>query len=240
MRMCVATVCVLALNAVCAYSNSEIADTVPYKNNYVLAPDPMETFQFNCSVGLALTLLPLPLVESEVPAPALDVRFRLGLPLQLSLVGRVAGNYAANLATLGPMWSAELTRVTVGGGLQVGFMYGHVGFLQGFNSAVMGVLAFPFATAGIRFNDFTLSGKLEAEVVLFQQRRIEDIKISSSVRTLNGGALTIGIEQPFWRTTAISLGATLHYSRNPYQAWLAFNTFDDVLFYPELFAGFIF
>lgn len=221
-------------------SRASTQDTLPYRNYYVHAPDPLDMFTINGSVGLSLTLLPQPLVESEVPAPALDIRYRIGLPLHLSLVGRITGNYAANLATLGPMWSAELTRVTLGGGIQGGFMYGHISFLQGFNTTVMGAFAYPFATAGIRFDDFTVSGKLEAEVVLFQQQRIDDIKVSSTARTLNGGSLTLVVEQPFWRTTAISLGATLHYSRNPYQAWLAFNTFDDVLFYPELFAGFIF
>lgn len=232
---------IVLLIASCGVTSSATTrDSIPYRNHYVHAPDPLDMFTFNGSVGLSLTLLPQPLVESEVPAPALDIRYRIGLPLQLSLVGRITGNYAANMATFGPMWSAELTRVTLGGGIQGGFMYGQVDFLQGFNTTVMGAFAYPFATAGIRFNDFTVSGKLEAEVVLFQQQRIEDIKVSTTARTLNGGSLTIVIEQPFWRTTAISLGATLHYSRNPYQAWLAFNTFDDVLFYPELFAGFIF
>lgn len=225
---------------ICLMAARSVVAQEDYRNHYVFAPDPLNMFTANMSVGLALTILPQPLVESEVPLPALDVRYRVGLPLNLGLVGRASSNYASTLVTLGPMWSVELTRITVGGGVKAGLFYGHLTFLEGFNTSVMGVLAYPFVTAGIRFDACTISATLEAEVLAHQRRRVEDIDVRASERSIHGGSLTLAIEQPFWKQTHIALGVTLTYSSNPYQAWLAFNTFDDRLFYPELFAGFIF
>lgn len=233
MKACVLLLC-------CALAAHRVVAQEDYRNHYVFAPDPLNMFTTNMSVGLALTILPQPLVESEVPLPALDVRYRVGLPLHLGLVGRASSNYASTLVTLGPMWSVELARITVGGGVKAGFFYGHLTFLEGFNTSATGWLAYPFVTAGVRFDDFTISATAEAEVLALQRRRVEDIDVQSSGRTVNGGSLTLAIEQPFWKETHIALGVTLTYSSNPYQAWLAFNTFDDRLFYPELFAGFIF
>jgi hypothetical protein len=234
MKACFSTILLVATLTLHCQAQEE------YRNHYVFAPDPLSMFTANMSVGLALAILPQPLVESEVPLPAVDVRYRIGLPLNIGLVGRATSNYASTLVTAGPMWSVELTRVTVGGGLKAGFFYGHLTFLEGFNTSATGWLAYPFATVGVRFDDFTVSIAAEAEVLAQQQRRVEDIDVRSSDRTLNGGSLTVAIEQPFWKQTHIALGVTLAYSTNPYQAWLAFNTFDDRLFYPELFAGFIF
>jgi hypothetical protein len=206
---------------------------------YVHSPRPLGIFDANLSLGFALTVLPQPLVETELPAPAVDLRFRVGLPLNLALVGRASSNVATNYASGGMMWSVEVSRLTVGAGLQAGYLYGSVTFLDGFDTDVQAVLANPFGTAGIRFDDFTLSGKLELEYVLSQRKRVESLEVEGTKRTFNGAALTLSVEQPFWKRTHIALGVTLNYTRNPYQAWVAFNTFDDFLFYPELFAGFL-
>lgn len=206
---------------------------------YVIAPNPLSSFTGNLSLGTSLTMLPQPLVEAEVPLPSVDIRWRLGLPLNVGLTGRFSSNLASTIVTAGPMFSVEWNRVTLGGGYKVGYFYGTVTFIDGFDTDVTGWLNYPFVTAGIRFNEFTISGVAEVELVLAQRLRVETIRIDKTGRTFNGASLTLAIEQPFWKETHIALGVTLHYSRNPYQAWLAFDTFDDILFYPELFAGFM-
>ncbi len=211
-----------------------------YRNNYIMMLDPVEPGQINVSAGLAITMLPLPLVENEVPAPALDVRCRLGLSSQWSLLGRFVGNYAANVVSITPMRSYELTKFWAGYGAQVSYMFGRVDFLEGFNTSASGVFVNPFIALGIRIDDIAITSKYEFEMALYKQHRVESISSTTSRNTFNGTMLSFYVEQPFWRTTSISLGVTLHYTRNPYQAWLAFNTFSDALFYPELQMGVLF
>lgn len=206
---------------------------------YVHSPRPLGAFNANLSIGFALTMLPQPLVESEMPAPAIDVRLRLALPLNFAIVGRGSSNVATNYASGGLMWSTEMSRFTVGFGLQAGYLYGSLTFLDGFDTDVQAVLATPFVVTGLRLDDLTLSAKFELDYVVTQSRRVETLEVEGARRSFNGVAMTIAVEQPFFRTTHIALGVTLNYSRNPYQAWLAFNTFDDYQFYPELFAGFL-
>lgn len=227
--------CVLCTSLVAARAQQDSTDLA----TYVHSPRPLGIFEANMSIGFALTVLPQPLVESEVPAPAVDLRFKVGLPLHLALIGRASSNVATNYAAGGMMWSVEAARLTLGGGLQLGYLYGSVTFLDGFDTDVQAVLANPFATLGVRLDDFTVSGKLELDYVLTQRKRVESLEVEGTKRTFNGAALTLAVEQPFWRNTHIALGVTLNYTRNPYQAWVAFNTFDDFLFYPELFAGFL-
>jgi hypothetical protein len=211
-----------------------------FSNNYIMMLDPVEPGQINVSAGIAITMLPLPLVETEVPAPALDVRCRLGLSSEWSLVGRFVGNYAANVVSIAPMRTYELTALWAGYGAQVSYMFGRVDFLEGFNTSASGVFVNPFVALGLRIDDIALTAKYEFEMTLYKQHRVESISSTTSRNTFNGTMLSFYVEQPFWRMTSISLGVTLHYTRNPYQAWLAFNTFSDALFYPELQMGVLF
>lgn len=212
------------------------SDTVNIEH-YVFTAHPLEGGRGVFSIGAALTILPQPLTEYPTPAPMLDLHGRLGLPLQLSMYGRAGSNIATSIVNAGLMWSLSIGRASIGVGVSEFYMYGNITYVDGFNTIQHRWSTYPMISASWSFPGFTVSGRAEAEFMTSQVRTIADQSVNSGQDVWNGGMLTLAIEQPFWKNTHVSLGVTLNYSRNPYQAWFLFNTFKDTMFYPELFLG---
>ena len=68
--------------------------------------------------------------------------------------------------------------------------------------------------------------------------KVSDLRTRGPEKTINDIFCTLAVEQPFLKSTHISIGLSLTYSRSPYQSWLLFNTIDEYLFVPEFFFGF--
>lgn len=230
--------CLLPTIMICL-SSVFAQEELPNDRHYIMTARPLPVARLNLSLGLDLTILPEPLTEGAIPAPMVDVRARLGLPLNLSGLFRAASNYATTMVEAGGMWSVPIGNLSVGAGYRAAFMYGYLNYLYGFNTTQTMWLNYPMVMASWDFGTFTLTGRLEAELITSRQQRIEGQFVDATKRIFNGGSLTVAIEQPFWKQTHIMLGVSLISSRNPYQAWFLYNTFDEVLFYPELFAGFL-
>ncbi len=214
------------------------SDTVNFEH-YVFTAHPLDGGDGVFSMGAALTILPQPLTEYPTPAPMLDLHWRLGLPLQTSIYGRAGSNIATTLANMGLMWSFSFGRASVGVGVSEMYMYGNITYVDGFNTVQHRWATYPMVAASWSFPAFTVSGRFEVEYMTSQVRTIADQTVTTAQDQVNGGSLTLAIEQPFWKNTHVSMGVTLNYSRNPYQAWFLFNTFRDKMFYPELFVGFM-
>jgi len=207
--------------------------------HYVFTTHPLDAGRGVFSMGAALTILPQPLTEYPTPAPMLDMRWRYGLPLQTSIYGRAGSNIATTLANIGLLWSFSIGRGSFGVGISEMYMYGNITYVDGFNTIQHRWATYPMVAASWSFPAFTVSGRFEMEYMTSQVRTIADQTVRTAQDQLNGGSLTLAIEQPFWKNTHVSMGVTLNYTRNPYQAWFLFNTFRDKMFYPELFVGFM-
>ncbi|CAN5514225.1 hypothetical protein BH10BAC6_BH10BAC6_11960 [soil metagenome] len=225
--------CAISIRAV-----AQPSDTLNFEH-YVFTTHPLDAGDGAFSIGAALTILPQPLTEYPTPAPMLDMRWRFGLPLQLSVYGRAGSNIATTLANMGLLWSFTFGRGSFGFGASELYMYGNITYVDGFNTVQHRWSTYPMVAASWSFPAFTVSGRFELEYMTSQVRTIADQTVNTAQDQLNGGSLTLAIEQPFWKNTHVSMGVTLNYSRNPYQAWFLFNTFRDKMFYPELFVGFM-
>jgi hypothetical protein len=214
------------------------SDTVNIEH-YVFTTHPLDAGDGVFSMGAALTILPQPLTEYPTPAPMVDLHWRLGLPFETSIYGRAGSNIATTLANMGLMWSFTFGRGSIGVGVSEMYMYGNITYVDGFNTVQHRWSTYPMVAASWSFPAFTVSGRFEVEYMTSQVRTIADQTVTTAQDQLNGGSLTLAIEQPFWKNTHVSMGVTLNYTRNPYQAWFLFNTFRDKMFYPELFVGFM-
>ncbi|NQW29825.1 MAG: hypothetical protein HQ472_04870 [Ignavibacteria bacterium] len=209
------------------------------ETHYVMSAYPSSNVSVRGSLGLSLTLLPQPLTEYPTAAPMADVRLKFAFPLGINGTMRLASNIATSLAQGGGFWGVNIGRLSVGAGYSVAFVYGNLTYVDGFRTTQQRWINYPMVTASWSFPGAALTAKLEAEYTTAVESTIEDQPTKSTKNTLTGGALTVSIEQPFFKTTHVIIGVTFQYSSDPYQAWFLYNQFKDRLFSSEFFVGFI-
>ena len=214
-------------------------DTSTYCD-YVNFPAPIERWTFRPLVGLSLTILPQILVEDELrQTPLLRGSVRYGLPLNFSLTGTLSTNVITNLIEAEARWDVQLNRFAFGLSHRIGWWYGFSP-IEGFDITASSWVHFPGVSAGVRIRDFYLSARVEAQLVTSLEIQTDGIQTNSDEDFVAGYAFGLNLEQPFWGETDVALGLRFNYSRSLYQAWLAFNSFNEPLIYPEFTAGFLF
>ncbi len=206
---------------------------------YVFATRPVPMWDFRNSIGGSITLLPQPLTEYPVPAPAVELRSRLGLPLNVMAYGRAASNIVTSFVQAGLSWSHMIENFSFGVGWSAAYVYGNLTFVDGFNTSQHRWMNYPMITGTGKFNDVVLTVRVEAELMTSLTKRIATQTIVTQNDVYTGSSLTIAVEQPFWRNTQVLFGATFSLSSNPYQAWFIYNTFQDRLLSTEFFMGFV-
>jgi hypothetical protein len=205
---------------------------------YVHEPWPLPSGQSAWMIGATMTVLPQPLVENEIPAPAFDMRARYGLPENFALVGRLNTNIINNMLSLGGQWVYTIGRFSVAVGDAFTGFYGRLDQASFNANTGMALATVPFVRLGYHGPDFSFSITGDAMYVITAKTTIDDIENTTVRQPWNSGGLTFAVEQPFFNTSEITLGMNLSWSRNPWQTWLLYNTFDEFMMYPEFFVGF--
>lgn len=210
---------------------SSLASTA--QSDYIKSPEPLEPGDFAIAAGLSITVLPQILVEGEFrQAPLLDFRARYGLPLQLSVEGGVRSNVFTNFVDLQARYAVDLDPFYIGASYRIGWWYGFAPF-QGFDIVAQSWLNMPGVEFGTRVNDVRFTLGAEMQYVTSLNIETEGITTNNTRNELSGYTFSMAAEQPFWGETSVALGLRVHYTRSLYQAWLAFPTFEERLFYPE-------
>lgn len=203
-------------------------------------PRAYERWKLQSAIGFNLTVLPRVIVEEEIRQfPLLSYEARIGLPWNFSATGKIGTNVITNLGSLSAQWSYSFGRFAVAIGDEVAFWYGF-SEIDGFDLTAQGWLNFPHVTVGFAFDDFLLSLRTEAQIITFQSTVAGTTEVKSNRNSFSGLAMGVTVEQPFWKNQYVKLGLKVNYSKQMYQSWLAFSTFQDFLFYPEFSFGFIF
>ena len=233
-KLIAAFVCALTLFSVQVRSQS-------YSDKEFLQyPRAFERWHFQNVVGFNLTVLPRAIVEEEIRQfPLLSYEARIGLPWNFSATGKIGSNVITNLGSISTQWSYSFGRFACAVGDEVAFWYGF-SEIDGFDLTAQGWLNFPHVTVGFAFDDFMLSVRAETQIITFQSTVAGETEVKSNKNAFSGFALGFVIEQPFWKNQHVKLGLKINYSKQMYQSWLAFSTFQDYLFYPEFSFGFIF
>lgn len=224
----------LSTHAMQAQSEDSLSE-----RHYIFSAYPSESWRLRGSLGLSLAILPQPLTEYPTPAPMFDIRYRLTMPLNFGIYGRLGSNIATSLGQVGGMFSLPISNLSVGAGYSLMFVYGNITYVDGFNTTQQRWINYPMVTVSYRFPRATLTARIEAELTTSVTSSLEDQSVADDKDLRSGASATIALEQPFFGTTHVVLGATFQYSSQPYQAWFLYNTFSDRLFSSEFFMGII-
>lgn len=205
---------------------------------YVMSTRAVANTMLSASVGGTITMLPKPLTEYSIPAPMIDARWRLAFPFGIHAFGRAGSNVATTIAQVGAYYTRDIGPLSLALGYSASFMYGNLTYIDGFNAIEQRWMSHPMLATSWTINDFTISARVEAEIVTLQDRTIDEQQVTSSASQVTGSSVTVTIEQPFFATTNILLGLTVARSSNPYQSWFLYNTFQDRLITTEFIIGF--
>lgn len=203
------------------------------------APRPGE---WRKSVGLVFTSTPSEITEEvRVSVPAAEFNLQKGLSKHWYLISRLQTQFVQSHLQLGFRYATPLTeRLYVSAGGDVAGWFGALSVKDVFNSQAMGLQFFPNASVGYRLTrDLQLTFRTEAIMDAYYRSKVGTLAIEYNRRQFNGVAFTFVLEQPFYKQQHVSLGLRAAYSNFNWQFWSLYSTFQQDLFYPQLFFDFI-
>lgn len=209
------------------------------KGKFIFFPGEKTKWKMNYFTGLSMAQLPTKIVEDVFDqVPMIELGLSFGLPYNVALKAHLNTNALTNQFSLSTCYSYSFNKFSFSVGND---MLAWHGFFKsdGFNVSVLGWGLSPFASVGYEFEGFLLSLKAEANFKS-QNSYMKNLKYKAEGLKFVGSTFTVAVEQPLWGDNFVALGFRANYTTFFYKSWISFSTFDQYLFYPEFFAGFIF
>jgi hypothetical protein len=239
MKKCIITISIIFVSYTHLSAQQEIDTTDTIQTSYFYEPYPQEVGNSILQLGGSFTLLPTSVVENEFPTPAIDLQYKRGIFKNISFIGSFSTNYFTNLLHVGLQFNWSIEKFSISIANHFGGFVGQISVDGQFdNNSAYAFFYLPILRVGYRNDKFSISTSFAISYIIKSVSRVSDLEARGPDRTLNDIFVTIAIEQPFLKSTYLSIGLSLTYSRSPYQSWLLFNTIDEYLFVPEFFFGF--
>lgn len=235
-------------------STSDGADTSQVKNNnftfaqlFKLAdgtmffPSRLQVGHVKHALGLTLARPPDDVVEefaAVVTVPLLEYHFQYGLAENLQVEGFAMSIYASNQVGAGAKWMFGHNPLMFSLGTDLGFWFGKLNN-DTFDNTVTGWTAYPNLSSGYDFGHFTITLKVELNMLLAQHKKSGNVSVQKSLSTFNGGAVTIYLEQPLWKNYYVAFGIKSNFLKYYYVAWPGFPTLEQYSYIPEFYMGLI-
>jgi hypothetical protein len=197
--------------------------------------------KFHCSFGMLFTTTHKDVTEEiQFRIPSIDVHATKKITKNIYLTGRVNAQILQNHFSAGFRWNLPVTtRTTFGITNEVGYWFGSLKF-EGFNTSANGWVYYPGISAGLLFGkDVYVTLKAEAILNVSYKSYVGENLAVTNQKFYNGEALSIILEQPFYKDTWFVLGFRAMYVNDFWQTWPLFETLDRNIFYPQLIMGFI-
>jgi hypothetical protein len=204
------------------------------ERNSVMYPAPAEPGELIGALGATVTILPRPIAEEEIrQIPMIDAGLRVGLSYGFSALASVSTNVLTTAASASAQWSYRFNNYSIAVGDRQSLWYG-TAKIEGFDATAFGWMNHPYVSIGGDYKELRILLRAELTYVLSRTTRIGDEAVATDANVNAGSAFTLAIEQPFIGETDVSIGFRLHITDSAVQSWLAFSTFRDKLYYPEL------
>jgi hypothetical protein len=196
-------------------------------------------------MSLELTFARLPediLLEfSQIRAPLFSFDVYYGLPHGFLLEGKWSTVLIfTNQFQVGAKWAHEWDRLHLSVGDDMAYVTGHLdqGAVKTFDNSIKAWFNYPNLAVGYAFDKFSLTLRGELNISTSIRAYSDEIELSSDGNFLNGGAVAIYLEQPFYKDHFISVGFKANFIKFYYPSWPMFPTYDKIYFIPEVSFGF--
>ena len=216
--------------------NSFASDTTALRMRGVFSPNPKAERGWDLSIGVLTYTTPQALTEEvRVRVPAGDAHAVLRMGSGWSAEGRLLFQVVQNHLSAGMRYAVPINRsLSFGFGDDLAYWRGNLP-IDGFDAKGSGWMNYPNVSLGFRSDqDLLFTLKAEALISLNRSYVIAGDRRSFDVQRNSGYALSLYLEQPFFKTTQVTLGFTAAYSRFMWATWSLFQPFDRRVFYPQI------
>jgi len=196
-------------------------------------------------MSLELTFARLPediLLEfSQIRAPLFAFDIYYGLPADFQLEGKWSTVLIfTNQFQLGAKWVREWDRFHLSVGDDIAYVTGHLdqGAVKTFDNSIKAWFNYPNVAVGYAFEKFAVTLRGELNIGTSIRAFSDEIELTSDDNFLNGGAVAVYVEQPFYKEHFISVGFKANFIKFYYPSWPMFPTYDKIYFIPEVSFGF--
>lgn len=217
-------------------------ETVIYNDQPSLFyPEPYDAKKWQYSIGFSLITTPHEITEEgQYHLPAGDFHFTGRATKKIFLEGRLKFQVLQNSFSLGPRYVIHINeRFSLAVADEQAFWFGWLK-AEGFDTRAFGYLNYPSLSIGYSTKKEILI-TLKSELLLNQYFKSFAGKneLVSDRDFLSGFAIGLILEQPFFKDNHLSIGFRGIYTDFHWQTWVLYPTFDRLIFYPEIMAGFI-
>ncbi len=164
--------------------------------------------------------------------PLFEYQIQYGLAENVLLEGKFTTIYASNHLSGGGKWIAGGNPFGFSIGTDLAFWFGSLK-IEGFDNTVSGWTLYPNASVGYHFRRFTITLRIEINMLISQTKRTGGITLQKTSSEFNGGAFTIYLEQPLWKDHYVAFGVKSNFVRYYYVVWPGFPTFQHYSYIPE-------
>ena len=219
------------------------AQEIPLYNDQpsIFYPAPYDDKKWQYSIGITLITTPHEITEeAQYHLPAGDFHFIGRAFKKLFLEGRVKFQFVQNHISLGPRLVFQLNqKISLALADEQAFWFGYLK-TEGFDTRAYGWLNYPSFSLGYS-TDKDLLITLKAEMLLNQYfiSFAGNNEVVDDRDLLSGYAIGVILEQPFYKDKHLALGFRAIYTDFHWQTWVLQPTFERLIFYPEVVAGFI-
>ena len=232
---------ILALLALAAAVSSSTAQLLDIADGTMYFPSRLRVGSQKHALGITLARPPDDVVEefaAVVTVPLIEYHFQYGIADNLQFEARATTIYTANQVCAGAKWVFGWKTLMFSLGSDLGFWFGKLDNGD-FSTSVTGWSTYPNLSAGMDFGRFTLTLKVELNILLAQNKQTGDITVQKSFSTFNGGAVTVYLEQPLWKNYYVAFGIKSNFIKHYYVAWPGFPTLNQYSYVPEFYMGLI-
>ncbi len=213
-------------------------DTFEISSHAMQFPHYCKKWGFQVSVGLSMVKPPEDLLESAIQAPLANVHLTFGLPYSLSLESDLTTIIVSNQLRMGPRVSLEVKNFGVKGGWDIAYVYGQLK-QSGFDNSTQAWIHYPNVSVGYKLKKLAFTIKGELVIVGKVATKSGEIEVSRYKTFVNGGTLSLYLEQRIHHNKVIIIGLKDNYVKFYWPTWMLFSTFNRFYHIPELYISWI-
>lgn len=212
------------------------------KHKAIAFPYPMYKEKWRTSLGFSFLTTPEDITEEirlRIPCGEFTVLRKISDNVQAQ--GRISFQFLQNHITAGIHYVKPINkRFYWSAGNDIGYWFGLLKIVEGFNSKASGWLTYPSVSFGwMTRKDLLITVKAQASFNLYYQSENGENKFVSTQKYYNGEAFTLSIEQPFYQRKHLLLAFSAISNKFYWQTWSLFYKTNRRVFYPQITVGFI-
>jgi hypothetical protein len=212
------------------------------KHKAIYFPYPMYKEQWRTALGFSFLTTPQDITEEirlRIPCGEFTAVKKISQKVQAR--STVSFQFLQNHITAGVHYVKPINKkFYLSAGNDVGYWFGVLKIVEGFDSKASGWLTYPSVSFGwMTRKDLLITLKAQASFNLYYQAANGESKFVSTKKYYNGEAFTLSIEQPFYQRKHLLLAFSAINNKFYWQTWSLFYKTNRRVFYPQITVGFI-